>query len=339
MHAFAAVASSARDALIGVFGWSSPYGPPALIGALVFAALAYVGARRARGRPATLRGFRRAVFPQRILRHPSTRVDLGLWVMNGLVLASTFGMLSLGLFAWRDLSDAALAATLGRHAPLPCPAWIAIVTATLLQVLAYDLAYWVAHYILHRVPFFWEFHKVHHSAEVLTPLTELRQHPVEILLVVNLIGFATGARLWRDDLRPWPGVRPLTLMSGNILTMGFLFTYGHLRHSSLWIPFTGIAGRILHSPAHHQLHHSTNPAHFDRNLGFALSVWDWAFGTLIVPTRTREPIAVGLSGGEDGFASLTEAFVRPVRRALARAQNGVGSGRWWRRIQSALARA
>lgn len=63
MHAFASVASSARDALAGVFGWSSPYGPPALIGALVFAALAYVGARRARGRPATLRGFRRAVFP------------------------------------------------------------------------------------------------------------------------------------------------------------------------------------------------------------------------------------------------------------------------------------
>jgi sterol desaturase/sphingolipid hydroxylase (fatty acid hydroxylase superfamily) len=41
----------------------------------------------------------------------------------------------------------------------------------------------------------------------------------------------------------------------------------------MWIAFTGVAGRILQSPAHHQLHHSANPAHFDRNLGFALAFW------------------------------------------------------------------
>ena len=80
-----------------------------------------------------------------------------------------------------------------------------------------------------------------------------------------------------------PGVRPFTLLNGNILTMMFLLTYGHLRHSHMWIAFTGIAGRILQSPAHHQLHHSANPAHFDKNLGFALALWDWAFGTLAIP--------------------------------------------------------
>ena len=53
----------------------------------------------------------------------------------------------------------------------------------------------------------------------------------------------------------------------------------------MWIPFTGLAGRILQSPAHHQIHHSDNPAHWDKNLGFALAVWDWAFGTLYIPER------------------------------------------------------
>ena len=57
-----------------------------------------------------------------------------------------------------------------------------------------------------------------------------------------------GNRVRRHDLQLWPGVRPFTLLNGNILTMVFLLTYGHLRHSNMWIPFTGIAGRILHSP-------------------------------------------------------------------------------------------
>ena len=97
--------------------------------------------------------------------------------------------------------------------------------------------------------------------------------------------------VWRHDLRVWSRACARSrLLNGNILTMAFLLTYGHLRHSNMWIAFTGIAGRILQSPAHHQLHHSANPAHFDKNLGFALALWDWAFGTLAIPAKTREPI-------------------------------------------------
>ena len=35
---------------------------------------------------------------------------------------------------------------------------------------------------MHRIPFLWRFHQIHHSAEVLTPLTFHRIHPVESLL-------------------------------------------------------------------------------------------------------------------------------------------------------------
>ena len=96
--------------------------------------------------------------------------------------------------------------------------------------------------------------------------------------------------------------------------MMFLLTYGHLRHSHMWIAFTGLAGRILQSPAHHQIHHSTNPAHFDKNLGFALAVWDWAFGTLAIPARTREPIVFGVGDEGAPFRSTLSALVAPCAR-------------------------
>ena len=111
-----------------------------------------------------------------------------------------------------------------------------------------------------------------------------------------------------------PGVRPFTLLNGNIVTMAFLLTYGHLRHTHMWIAFTGVAGRILQSPAHHQLHHSANPIHFDKNLGFALAVWDWAVGTLAIPAKTRESIVFGVGAEGLAFRSARAALAEPCAR-------------------------
>jgi sterol desaturase/sphingolipid hydroxylase (fatty acid hydroxylase superfamily) len=148
----------------------------------------------------------------------------------------------------------------------------------------------------------------------MTTLTELRQHPVEIIAFMNWIGLATGIVFGVMTYAFGPGVRPFTLLNGNILTMMFFLTYGHLRHSNLWIAFTGFAGRILQSPAHHQLHHSANPAHFDKNLGFALAFWDWAFGTLAIPAKTREPIVFGFGDEGAQFRSILSALVAPCAR-------------------------
>jgi sterol desaturase/sphingolipid hydroxylase (fatty acid hydroxylase superfamily) len=109
-------------------------------------------------------------------------------------------------------------------------------------------------------------------------------------------------------------VQPFTLLNGNIALMLFLVTYGHLRHSHMWIPFTGVAGRILQSPAHHQIHHSDNPAHWDKNLGFALAVWDWAFGTLYVPGVERETIRFGVGPTEGEFATVSRNYFMPFVR-------------------------
>jgi sterol desaturase/sphingolipid hydroxylase (fatty acid hydroxylase superfamily) len=161
----------------------------------------------------------------------------------------------------------------------------------------------------------------------MTTLTELRQHPVEIIAFMNLIGLATGIAFGAMTYAFGPGVKPFTLLNGNILTMMFLITYGHLRHSHMWIPFTGVAGRILQSPAHHQLHHSVNPAHYLKNLGFALAVWDWAFGTLAIPSKTREPIVFGVRDAAPPFRSALGALFMPCARSAGHVARLVASRR------------
>ena len=178
-----------QSAVLETFSASSAYGGPALIGALAFSALYYARRRRARGRRANPRGFLRSIFHRRILLHPSSLIDMRLWALNALVFASAYGMLGFGLFFWRDAIVVWLTREFGPHAPILWPAWIVLTLATVLQILAYELAYWSAHYAFHKIPALWEFHKVHHSAEVMTTLTELRQHPVEIIAFMNLIGF------------------------------------------------------------------------------------------------------------------------------------------------------
>ena len=324
----AAIWAALLDTALEPFRPASAYGAPALCGALIVCAFYYARRRQARGRLMSVKGFFRSIFPRRILLHPSSLVDMRLWALNAIVFASAYAMLGLGLFFWRNMIVAGLTHEFGPRAPAPWPAWSVLALATVLQILAYELAYWFAHYCFHKVPALWEFHKVHHSAEVMTALTELRQHPVEIIAFMNLIGLSTGIVFGAMTYAFGPGVRPFTLLNGNILTMAFLLTYGHLRHSHMWIAFTGIAGRILQSPAHHQLHHSANPAHFDKNLGFALAVWDWAFGTLAIPARTREPIMFGLSGEAAPFRSALGALTTPCARfaghAVERAQTIAG---------------
>jgi sterol desaturase/sphingolipid hydroxylase (fatty acid hydroxylase superfamily) len=297
------------------FSAGGPYGAPAWLGALLFAGLYYVGRRRARGRSTSMKAFVRTIFTKRILLHPSSLVDLRLWTINVIVLAVAYGWLAVGNLACRGLVLAGLTRAFGAHAPLAWPIWLVMGIATLFELLAYEFGYWGAHYVFHRVPALWEFHKVHHSAEVLTTLTEMRQHPVEIIAFVNVIAVTTGSVFGAMTYLFGPGVGHFTLFNGNIALVLFLLTWGHLRHSSIWIAFTGFAGRLFQSPAHHQIHHSIDPRHFDKNLGFALAIWDWAFGTLYIPSKQREVTRYGVGDAHGDFASATRSLIRPFIRS------------------------
>jgi sterol desaturase/sphingolipid hydroxylase (fatty acid hydroxylase superfamily) len=297
------------------FSSSSPYGAPALSGALLFTVCWYVWRRRARGRDFRLKPFLRAIFPRRILAHPSSRVDVRLWTLNAIVFASGYAWLLVGSFFWRDRALGALTNAFGAHAAFSAPPGLALLVGTLAELLALEFGYWAAHYAFHRIPALWEFHKVHHSAEVMTTLTEMRQHPVEIIVFMNVIAFCTGLAFGLMTYLFGRGAGHLTLLNGNIVLAVFMLTWGHLRHSHIWISFRGLAGRLFQSPAHHQIHHSTDPRHFDKNLGFALAVWDWAFGTLHIPAREREVARFGVGEEYEDYATTLRSLARPFAKA------------------------
>ena len=67
-------------------------------------------------------------------------------------------------------------------------------------------------------------------------------------------------------------------------------------------------------PHYHQLHHSTDPKHYDRNFGLMLAVWDRMFGTLARPGR-GESFTFGLPGREAApYQSMHGLYVLPMLR-------------------------
>jgi sterol desaturase/sphingolipid hydroxylase (fatty acid hydroxylase superfamily) len=297
------------------FQQGGPYGIPSILCTLLFAWGIFAWRRRQRGRRADLRLFVRALLPRKIVMHRSSFVDLRLWILNVVVLGVAYTSLAISGLTVRNGVISGFTQVFGEHEPTAWPLWLVMAITTLAALLSYELAYWFGHYLFHRFEFLWEFHKVHHSAEVMTTLTELRQHPVEILAFVNLIGLFTGATLGALTYVFGPGAHSFTLLNANIALMLFLMSWGHLRHSHIWLSFQGLAGRLFQSPAHHQIHHSTNPAHFNKNLGFALAIWDWAFGTLYIPSREPEAITFGVGETHGDYDTVMRTFVRPFGHA------------------------
>ncbi len=69
------------------------------------------------------------------------------------------------------------------------------------------------------------------------------------------------------------------------------------------------------SPAHHQIHHSRNPAHFNKNLGSCLAVWDWMFGTLYIPGAEPEVLEFGVEPDRENAHTIRGELIAPFGRA------------------------
>lgn len=259
----------------------------------------------------------RALVPNRWLDTASGRADLGLAAFNLFLFGAMFGWAVISGQVVSSGVARALAAIFGTIEPLLVPEAAAVAIMTVVLFLAYELAYWLDHYLAHRIPFLWEFHKVHHSAETLSPLTNARVHPVDTIVYYNItavvMGIVGGLAYWLLGR----SVPAYTLWSTNAIAFLFGYTTAHLHHSDMWIAFTGWWGRLLISPAHHQIHHSTNPIHFDKNLGGSLAIFDWMFGTLHVPAAKREHLTFGIEPQAVSPHSLEGVTIAPFRNAAA----------------------
>jgi len=280
-----------------------------LAGGLIFALSVMLWRRRAR-QTIHPRSMLRLLGTRALWLHRSTRLDLKLYLTHGILSLAAYGMFNTSSELWQSGAVTVLNGLAGQAPRFYLPFGIGAIVAMLFQLVLMELCYWVMHYSLHKVPFLWEAHKVHHSAEVMTPLAEWRQHPIELIYTSNIVAMGNGAAFGAMEWLFGPSAHPLTLFQMNALLVLHFATFLHLRHTPVWIAATGWLGRIIHSPAHHQIHHSLDPRHFNRNLGYSISIWDWAFGTLWLP-EARGKVRFGVAG-EPPYRGVIDTLIRPL---------------------------
>lgn len=253
------------------------------------------------------------LFPKSIYLHRSAMIDYVYFYINTLVQMALLFPLFMGVSV---VSSQFVRSTLDGwfvfgSGVIPGDHLGAIVFFTLLIALALDFAVFVAHYMQHKIPFLWEFHKTHHSAEVLTPLTVYRVHPVDNLLSMGLsgvlIGLLSGVYQY---LSAGSGVA-YNILGVNVVIIVFYLAAYNLRHSHVWLTYGAFWSNWFVSPAMHQIHHSSEEKHRDKNLGLMFSFWDRVVGTLYVPEK-QETLHFGIKPEEQKeFSNVLTLYLVP----------------------------
>ena len=260
--------------------------------------------------------------PRAIYLHASHIVDIKVFLLGRAIAG--LGVLNVVVFT--AVVAAAIAerfAVGGGLAPFPT-----LGVAILLMAVSDFATYWV-HRVHHENRIIWPFHSLHHSAEVMTPITVYRKHPVYDLISSFvrglLIGVLQGALLALFQQTP----SMATIAGVNACYVLFNFAGSNLRHSHVWLSFGPALEHVFISPAQHQIHHSLAPRHHNKNYGEILAIWDWMFGTLYIQ-REMEVIEYGL-GDREGrrlrqrHDSLRAAMLVPLKDS-------------WRQIRKRLGR-
>jgi sterol desaturase/sphingolipid hydroxylase (fatty acid hydroxylase superfamily) len=241
------------------------------------------GAKGADGRERPA-GFLDYLLPRDIYTHVSARVDVGLWVFER-ALKPVWALLllgSLGPFIERSIIGGLTAGFGSGPAIEPNLAWTLAFSFVLL--LTYDFTFFLLHYAEHKIPALWAIHQVHHSAEVLTPLTRYREHVLEgpLYAAAAAIGYAVPAAVFA-----WlfaGSIKQMLLWNIGIFVLLFGFN-GAFRHYHVQFRYPRRLEKWLQSPAMHHTHHSYLPQHRDTNLAVITSIWDRMFGTLYIPAK------------------------------------------------------
>jgi sterol desaturase/sphingolipid hydroxylase (fatty acid hydroxylase superfamily) len=190
---------------------------------------------------------------------------------------------------------------LGLLRALALPAWATLATA----IAALDLATWLCHYAMHRVPLFWRFHRVHHADPLVDVTTSIRQHPGEtVLRALFLAAFAVPL-----------GVGSVAFALYRTLGV----TNALLEHANLRVPrrLDSWLSLLVVTPNAHKVHHSRRAVQTDTNFGNLLSLFDRGFG-LFTPSAQGIAVECGLDGFDDPAHQTLAALLRAPLRMRAR---------------------
>ena len=241
--------------------------------------------------------------------HPSAKLDytyffisniIKLMVIYPLVLSTQ----SVALWVVMFLSD-----TFG-YMRLQWSYSTVMVVYTLSLFIISDFTRYIVHRLLHTVPLLWEFHKVHHSAKVMTPITFYRVHPIENILFgfryALCIGSVTGVFIYFFGSK----VGLVEIIGVNAMLFVFSFLGSNLRHSHIKLYYPKICERLLISPYMHQIHHSTT--HYNKNFGGYLSIWDNCFNTIAYSKEVKK-VTFGIKKSQmKEYDSVAKLLLTPI---------------------------
>ena len=180
---------------------------------------------------------REKLFSRKILFHPSSILDLKLFLFNSL-----FKLIVLIPFIGLGFKSSSF---LLQNLRLLFPKFEGLNLTSQWQAPFYTLLFFIIndffrffhHYLMHKIQILSYFHQTHHSAIVLTPLTLMRAHPVEVLMaqlrngLTYALTLALSVFLFPEPVKAW------TLLGVGLFGMLFNLLGSNLRHSSLFISF------------------------------------------------------------------------------------------------------
>lgn len=199
--------------------------------------------------------------------------NIGLLVLNSLVLRLLFPAAAVGIAY--NVADAGW----GLFNRVALPYWLEVIVA----VLVLDLAIYLQHVVMHRVPLLWRLHRVHHADLDIDMTTGSRFHTIEILfsmlvkwVLIILLGPALLA----------------VLIFETVLNSMAVFNHANVR---LPEKLDRLLRLLLITPDVHRVHHSIARRETNSNYGFNLSIWDRLFGTYIAqPERGHTDMTIGI---------------------------------------------
>lgn len=164
-----------------------------------------------------------------------------------------------------------------------------------------DFIQWNVHRMLHRVPWMWEFHKLHHSVKEMGFAAQLRFHWMETIIYKTIQYI------------------PLAMIGFGIQEFFIIHIFavfiGHLNHANVGWGY-GPLGYVFNNPKMHIWHHAKEwpEQHpYGVNYGLSLSIWDFIFRTAYIP-RNGKNIELGFDDDENFPKNFFHQMTYPFKK-------------------------
>jgi len=167
-------------------------------------------------------------------------------------------------------------------------------------VIVADVSEYFVHYALHKIPFLWRFHAVHHSSKALDWIAGSRSHFVDdtlvrgFILVPMMLGFSQS----------------IIFAYLIFVTLHATWTHCNFGPNAKWLE------KFLVMPRYHHWHHTSQKEGIDKNFAIHFPWIDKLFGTYYYPDHW--PDRYGLDGEQiapDFLRQTIDPFIKRPRKA------------------------